>query len=235
MAAKYREVFSAIEKDILDGRYNVTRKLLTEDAYIAEYKVSRNTIRNAIDLLVKRGYCFPIQGSGVFLRRTKPAYSLNLENIYGLTYYMAPLPVTSRLLHFDKVEADEDLASKMEIPVGSPLLYVVRVRHVDHKPYVYEYNYFNLSLLPELDEETARTSIFTYINRHESLQISFIDTVLSVVKINADEAEKLELVENDPGLKIEAFVMIRTGEVIQLSTGVFHYENARALKMATYI
>ena len=89
--------------------------------------------------------------------------------------------------------------------------------------------------MPELDEETARSSIFTYINRHESLQISFIDTVLSVVKINAEEAEKLELVENDPGLKIEAFVMIRTGEVIQLSTGVFHYENARALKMATYI
>jgi GntR family transcriptional regulator of bglA len=53
MGAKYKELFLMIEKDILDGRYNETRKLYTEDAYIVEYNVSRNTVRNAIDLLIQ--------------------------------------------------------------------------------------------------------------------------------------------------------------------------------------
>ena len=234
MGTKYKEVFSAIERDILFGRYDDTRKLSTEDAYIEEYNVSRNTVRNAIDLLVKRGYCFPIQGCGVFLRHKKPAYSFDLENIYGLTSNMAPLIVTSEVLEFKLIQANEDLASKLDVPLGSPLYYVVRMRYVDQKPYIFETNYFNKALMPGLDENTATGSIFAYLSDETCQPVSFMDLVIQAVRIDAKVAQEFCLNEGDPGLRIDGFTMIRTGEIIQYYEVVCHYENVRLLKLASY-
>lgn len=234
MGTKYKEVYMAIEKDILDGHYNETRKLNTEDVYIAQYNVSRNTVRNAIDLLIKRGHCFPIQGSGVFLRRKRPAFSFDLENIYGLTNNVSPLPVTSEILKFSEVTASEEIAHKMDVAPGSPLYYVERMRYVDKKPYIYEYNYFNKALMPDFDVNTAEGSIFTYLSENRKLPVSFMDMVIQAVQINSDVAAKFQLIEGDPGLQIDGFTLVRTGEVIQFFKSICHYENVRLLKLASY-
>ncbi len=234
MVKKYKEVFTAIEKDILDGYYNATRKLNTEDAYIAEYNVSRNTVRNAIDLLIKRGYCFPIQGSGVFLRRKRPAFSFDLENICGLTNKMAPLSVTSDVFDFREIGADEEMAAKMGIPIASPLYHLKRMRYVDKKPYMIEYAYLNKTLMPGFDIETAQGSIFDYLTNDARMPVSFVDIVIQAVMINRQEAALFQLTEGDPGLMMEGYTMIRTGEIIQFCTVICHYENVRLLKLASY-
>jgi GntR family transcriptional regulator of bglA len=234
MGTKYKEVCSAIEKDIAFGRYDATRKLNTEDAYIEEYHVSRNTIRNAIDLLIKRGRCFPVQGSGVFLRRKSPELSFDLENLDGLTGKMAPLPVTNDVLDFREIAADEEMAENMEIPAGSPLYYVERMRYVDGKPYFYEYAYLNKNLMPDFDKDSAQASIFDFLNDDVTLRVAFVDLVIQAVKINANEAAKFQLNEGDPGLMMLGFTMIRTGEVVQFCRTVCHYENVRFLKLASY-
>jgi GntR family transcriptional regulator of bglA len=234
MGTKYKEVFTAIEKDILDGRYDATRKLNTEDAYIEEFNVSRNTIRNAIDLLIKRGYCFPIQGSGVFLRRKKPAYGYDLENINSLTNYMAPLQVTNELLDFREIPANEEMARRIEVPIGSPLYYVVRMRYVDHKPYVYETIFFNKVLMSDFNFNAAQGSIYDYLNNKMKQPITFIDLVIQVARIDLEEARNLQLVLGDPCLLVDGYSMTRTGDIIMFYTQIFHYENARLLKMASY-
>lgn len=235
MGSKYREIFAILENDIEEGRYDETRKLLTEDAYIERFNVSRNTVRRAIDLLIKRGYCFPVQGSGVFLRRKKPPYSIDLENIYGLTHYMAPLAVTNKIIHHARIEADAEIAKQLDVPVGSPVLYLERIRYVDGIPYVYEYNYFNLLVLHDMTYEHLIGSLYTYLEQTGKAPIAFIDTVIHVIRINEKEAEHLKLESGDPGLEIDCYAMIRSGEVIQWVRDLFHYKNARALKIATYI
>jgi len=234
MGTKYKEVCLAIEKDIADGRYDATRKLNTEDAYIEEYNVSRNTIRNAIDLLIKRGRCFPIQGSGVFLRRKNPELSFDLENIDGLTRKMAPLPVTNVIFEFREIEADDEMADNLEIPPGSPIYYVERMRYVDGNPYFYEYAYLNKKLMPGFDKDMAEGSIFDFLNDDVTLRVAFVDLVIQAVKINKHEAALFHLEDGDPGLMFEGFTMIRTGEVVQFCRTVCHYENVRLLKLASY-
>lgn len=235
MGSKYREIFEILEKDIEDGHYDETRKLLTEDAYIERFKVSRNTVRRAIDLLIKRGYCFPVQGSGVFLRRKKPPYSIDLENIYGLTHYMAPMTVTNKIIQHAQIKADETIAKNMDVPVGSPVLYLERIRFVDGIPFVYEYNYFNLLVLHDMTSEHLLGSLYKYIEQTKKSPIAFIDTVIHVISINENEAKHLQLMAGDPGLEIDCFAMNRSGDVIQWCRDLFHYQNARALKIASYI
>ena len=65
---KHKEVPSAIENSILEGKYDNTIKLPTEEELMNEFNVSRNTIRKAIEILSGRGLVYQVQGSGIFLR-----------------------------------------------------------------------------------------------------------------------------------------------------------------------
>ena len=65
--SKYKEIASMIEEKIVNGYYDETNKLLTEDVLIKEYQSSSNTI----------------QGSGVLLRKGDSEGAINLENFTG--------------------------------------------------------------------------------------------------------------------------------------------------------
>ena len=51
----------------------------TEEKLIEEYGVSRNTIRNAIKILMNLGIIYPVQGSGMFVRAPKKKGTVYLK------------------------------------------------------------------------------------------------------------------------------------------------------------
>ena len=65
MTLKYKLVAKDIAQKIDDQVY--TDKLPSEQELITHYQVSRNTIRNALNLLYNQGMVRSIQGSGYFV------------------------------------------------------------------------------------------------------------------------------------------------------------------------
>lgn len=60
---KYEMIVNDLQKRIMNEEFEETRKLPTEEKLIEEYGVSRNTIRNAIKILMNLGIIYPVQGS----------------------------------------------------------------------------------------------------------------------------------------------------------------------------
>ncbi|MDD6794208.1 MAG: GntR family transcriptional regulator, partial [Clostridiaceae bacterium] len=98
MAIKYKEISESIQLKIIDGLYNNTKKLPTEEQLMQEYNASRNTIRKAISILVDRGYIYQVQGSGIFIRETSRDGCITLGNIRGLTGDFKSRKITTKLL-----------------------------------------------------------------------------------------------------------------------------------------
>lgn len=64
MATKYQEIADALRSQIHSGVFDATRALPTENAIAQTYQVSRQTVRQALSLLVKEGLIVRRQGSG---------------------------------------------------------------------------------------------------------------------------------------------------------------------------
>ncbi len=64
MAAKYIEVSQSLRTDILEGRYPPGSLLPTEQQLCADFQISRQTARQALQLLVDQGLIQRRQGSG---------------------------------------------------------------------------------------------------------------------------------------------------------------------------
>lgn len=73
---KYEMIVNDLQKRIMNEEFEENHKLPTEEKLIEEYKVSRNTIRNAIKILINLGIVYSVQGNGMFVRAPKKGYSL---------------------------------------------------------------------------------------------------------------------------------------------------------------
>ncbi len=90
MANKYDIVKEGLKKLILSGDYEVNDRLPTESELMAEYGVSRYTIRRAMQDLEGDHYIYRIQGGGMFVddwRHSEPAKSSD-RNIGVITTHL---------------------------------------------------------------------------------------------------------------------------------------------------
>lgn len=235
MSAKYKVISDAIQKDIESGVYAEAGKLPTEDLLIDLYKVSRNTIRKAVDLLVKRGIIMPIQGSGMFLRKAPTDGCVNLENFHGLTAGFNNSRVEAEVIDFKITQADSQLAEIMQCPLNTPLYYVERLRYVDGKRFVVEYSRFNKDVIPYLSREIASASIYRYITEDLKMQIGYVDRVIEAIRLNQHDAKLLGLAEGDPALISINRAMLKSGVIFDYSIDIHNYKHTKFLKLSNFV
>jgi GntR family transcriptional regulator of bglA len=235
MSVKYKLVSDAIENDIENGKYTLTNKLPTEDDLIQQYQVSRNTIRKAIDLLVKRGIIMPIQGSGMFLRKPPTDGCVNLENFHGLTAGFHKNLVETEVIDFKLTQADGKLAEIMQCPEGTPLYFVERLRSIDGKKFVIEYSHFNKEVIPYLSREIVSTSIYQYITQDLRKQIGYVDRVIEAGILNEHDAKYLGLQPGDPALISINRAMLKSGVIFDYSIDIHNYKHTKFLKLSNFV
>lgn len=197
------------------------------------FDVSRNTIRKAIEILVSKGYIYQVHGSGIFLREFSKAGCIPMWDMSGLTKTFSKDKLTSKLLEFSLIEADEELAEKMKCKIHTKLYHIKRVRYMNEEPFTIEESFFNKDIILYLNEDICKNSIYEYIVNDLKLKIKFADKVISCEKLNKTEALLLNLNEGDPSLIIENTVFLSNGMIFDFSREKYNYTKAKLLSLAT--
>lgn len=234
MSTKYQKILDDLERDIINGKYNEIKKLPKEEELINMYDVSRTTVRKAISILVNKGYVYQVQGSGIFLREAALKGYVSLENLRGLTRNYPNKKIESKIIKLSLIEAPDFVSEKMKIEIGKPVYFLERLRIVDNESFAIEYTYFNKKVIPYLNEDIAKKSIYSYIIDDLGMTIGFADRVIYADKLNKNDARVLELNENDPALIIDSVEFIGTGEVFAVSKTIHNYKNTKLLKLSNF-
>ena len=222
MSAKYKLIVDEIERDILDGKYNSIGKLPTEEELVATYGVSRTTVRKAIGILSSKGYIYQVQGSGIFIRESILKGYISLETLKGFTRDFPNREIESKVINIEVIQADEKL------------YYVKRLRIIDGNTFSMEYSYYNKDIIPYLNEEIAKSSIYSYILDDLKLNIGFADKLIYADKMDEESAKYLGLAMDDPALVIDNTVFLNNGNIFEVSKVIHNYKHAKLLKLATF-
>jgi GntR family transcriptional regulator, transcriptional regulator of bglA len=142
--------------------------------------------------------------------------------------------IDTKILDLRVIEADEDKAKQLSCENGSKLYFCKRLRVVDGEPFSIELSFFNKDIVPYLNEDIAKTSIYSYLIDDLKLQISFADKIVTCEKINEDMAKLLNVIPGDPGLIIENTVCLANGTVFELSQSIFHFQKAKILNRINF-
>src|SRR5262249_11255302 len=147
----YERVESVLAGDIADGTLSPETQLPPEDGLVERFKVSRTTVRKAIQNLVERGLVEVRRGKGTFV--TQPKITQELTELTGFVEDMraAGRTPTARLLDKRIVAADEAVAHQLALAPGTLVVRLRRVRLADGVAMSFDETY----LPRELGEKVA--------------------------------------------------------------------------------
>ncbi len=128
-APRYHQVYVALRDWITGGRLAPGSRIPSEPELCLAFKVSRITVRRAIDELVAERMLVRRQGSGTFVRDRIPGHSVALD-LREITTRVANLGRTTEVVDL-KVEwlpADATTATALRLPPGARVHKSTRVR-----------------------------------------------------------------------------------------------------------
>src|SRR6516164_7407538 len=127
----YERVESVLAGDIADGSLLPETQLPPEDGLVERFKVSRTTVRKAIQNLVERGLVEVRRGKGTFV--IHPKVTQELTELTGFVEDMQAMgrTPTARLLDKRIVAATEAVAHHLALPPGALVVRLQRIRLAD--------------------------------------------------------------------------------------------------------
>jgi len=144
------QVYEIIVKGISNGAYPPGSLLPSENQLAERYNVSRPTIRAAFARLVERGFVNRQRGVGTFVAESpsivNPLYQLldMHERISARGFTPGFMQLKSEI-----IEVEEDIAEKLTVDVGSPVLRIHKVFTADDEPIIMVINYIPSKVFQE--------------------------------------------------------------------------------------
>lgn len=221
--AKYNEIYLDLKRAVEGGAYPYGDLMPSENTLIAQYDCSRNTIRRALAELGGDGYVQPIHGKGVrviYQPAERASFTVGGIESFQETARRNKLNVVTRVVRFEAVTVDQRMARRSGFPEGESVYDVLRVRYLDGKPLILDYNLFLKSLVPGLTPEIAERSIYAYIEKELGMQIVTSKRIITVE--HASEEDKRLLVLGDYNC-----LAVVTGQTFNADGVLFEYTQSR--------
>lgn len=199
MAAKYQQIADTIQDKIESGELQNGDRLQSERELSNQLGVNRLTVRRAFNVLENRGLVDRRQGGGTYVasqRIERPA-----SQLVPFTVAMSELGVKpgAHIIAFEKEPADRSLAELLEIPVGSLVHHIFRVRLADGEPAVIEQFFTSCQLLPNFEEHDHEIrSGYEIMETEYGISVVRAEQSLEPVVATAYEADLLSIPEGAP-------------------------------------
>lgn len=213
---------------LLSGEFKIGDKLPAEKDLIMAYKVSKMTIKKALDILVDEGLIVKRRGSGTYVKlltvkpvkKNSPIYRFN-----GTSASHPDKQVTSQVRLFTVEQVSHEVSEKLHIERESHVYHIYRVRKINGENQVVERSYIPINLVLGLSEQHLYGSLYMYIEEELGLKIQNAQRKVSVRKATEEEAECLNVTKGDPVAVMDQIAFLDTGEAFEYSTSVYHADN----------
>jgi GntR family transcriptional regulator len=218
--AKYEEIAEDIRNGILSGKYNPNEQLPLEKEMCEYYGVSRITIKKAVDELVIQGLIIKRRGSGTFVKAVggSDVQELSMARQFeGFSETNKDKKVSSKIVKFEVIHPTEEIATKLKITCDDFVYYTVRTRYADDVPYVMDYVYMPIGLIPGIKNDVLLNSIYGYIENELKLKIKSAHRIIRAILPNELEQEWLEIESNFPILEVEQVGFLDNGQPFEYS------------------
>ena len=201
-------LYFQIEQDlaglIARGTLAPGSQLPSEEELVQRYGVSRTTVRKAVQELDRLGLIEIRRGRGTFVRTGK--ITQEFTELTGFVEDMVAIgrQPSARVLGKATVQATEEVARGLRVPIGAEVVQIRRVRMADDEPISLDETYLPIDLGRKVVEDDLEVHpIFSLLEGKYDTPLLEADYRLEAIAADAIVAEALGIEARAPILLIE--------------------------------
>lgn len=201
---QYRKLYEILRKHIISGVYSEGDLLPSENELCAAYEITRPTVRQALENLVKDGLIVKMQGKGSIVR--KPPQNIGILSISGTASAIGVRYLKTDILQKPIVKSwPEKFPFELsELETESGCIYMERLRYVEKEPVFYDINHLPNIFLPRITKRSFENkSLFEILRKHYQIEILGGEQQLKAVMPTPKLQKLLHLKKDQPVLYIE--------------------------------
>ncbi len=184
--------------------------------------VSRMTVRQALQALIDEGWLYTVPGKGTFVSES-PRIEQDLQYLSGWTEEISAqgMRPSTRVVSLEIIPADRVVANHLEIPVGTKVYRLIRVRLADDFPVSVEKTHLRCDEFPKLNVYLADNQSLYHVLR-EIYQVYPVRAMqfLEAGEVDGFSASLLEIPAGKPVLLSERITYDAGGQLLEYTQGI---------------
>lgn len=218
---KDEEISRELERRIIDQRLKEGARLPSERTLAGDFGVQRDTVRCALEILVKKGVLVRRPRQGYFVAPKRIEFDLN--NFRSVKKSIENIGRESKavLLNFEILSMGEKLSEKTLLPEGTLCYSIMRLRYENDRAMSVERSYLIAEHVPGLTQQDVDQKSLSSTLR-QKFRISLVNSHQRLTQVYATdmEAELLKVKKDEPLIRYEGLVYDRKGRLIEFFDNV---------------
>ena len=218
----HAQLAGMLRKRIRDHELRPHAQLASERTLCERHGVSRITVRKALSDLLHEGLIYTTVGKGTYVADSRLDEELQPLSSFSQDMERRGMTVSSRVLEAGIVNADDDMAARLQIPRGAEVVSLHRLRLANGLSVAVQLTLLPHHLCPALLQYDLSTrSLFDVLRTAYHLQLVRADTVIEATLACPEETRLLNLPTAAAVLVSEQTTYLNTDDIIELTRSVF--------------
>ncbi|NLS44327.1 MAG: GntR family transcriptional regulator [Firmicutes bacterium] len=205
----YAQVEAVLEHLISTGNIPNDGSFFTEEEIARELRVSRPTVRTAMDSLVASGYIMKQRGKKAKVICQPPVELFYMGELLSFGEMLTRLGrnYSTRLIERGIMKPPVSVARAMHISKSDLVVHLRRLRHVDSNPLIVVDSYLpasEFSQLMDIDKAIfASTDLYALLRDMYGVRIGCAERTVSASRVNIQDVELLKIPLWEPCLRLQ--------------------------------
>jgi GntR family transcriptional regulator len=189
---------------IFSGAWQPHDRMPSESELMAQYGVSRITVRQALGDLEKERLIFKVAGKGSFVAQPKPFQELGRLQGFAEAMGAQGHEIYNKLVRLANVVATPRVAERLQLAPGALVTELRRVRYLNRQPVSLDVTWLPTHLGDRIArEDLATRDIFVILENDYGLAIGHADLAIDATSADATLASLLDITPGAPVLRVE--------------------------------
>lgn len=213
--AIYRQIAHLLREEV-SASLSPGGCLPSEAALAERFGVNRHTLRRAVDELVAAGLLERRHGSGTYVLDGPADYVIGSATRFTEQIEALGKMASSRVLRKLVIAARGGVAERLRLSNGQQVVWIETLRLADQRPVCVTSHFLPCANFPDLADEYDGGSLHAYLESKGEYRLRRVESVVSAVLPQGDDASLLGIPQNQPVLRIKSVnVCARAGTPLE--------------------
>lgn len=226
----FKQISQQLRRQIEQGKLQLGDVIPGERELAEALNISRMTLRAAVDDLVADGLLVRQRGRGTVVAHVRINKQANILGFMSFTEEMRTrgLEPSSRVLEFKTEIADAAISAQLNLPVGSQVIFLKRVRLANGEPMALERCYLPYERFSTLLEyDLSARSLYDILEEEFETRPALCQETVEAVGLASSDARELGCKRQAPALLVTRITRDLRGALIEAEQTLYRFDRYR--------